>query len=337
MKNNLIIGSLALLLLVMAACERTEAEFQGPALSNIFGPFSILDDFDISNRNVDFEAGQTTTFTAIFSKQVDWEVHITGQTTGAHKIITGFSSELNSNNARWNGTTTEIPLFKAEECAVELRIPSDSILIYDTLSVISSRIIEGLVITDFESGINNDWNIFAQSGANMSFFIDNTIVPAQGDAYYDMGGEVTFDFLIGLIEFPGSALGSDTYDLSNDATQVYFNVMLYIPEGIVNEIVLFQFREDDNGDGVFSEGSEDMFALELSASDLVAGWQLVSVRYADMPTLQNGQPAAPFGNGLYEPHKLQRVSCLFLANPASGYSQTLMDYLIFTEGGPLVP
>ncbi|NND95251.1 MAG: hypothetical protein HKN45_10320, partial [Flavobacteriales bacterium] len=75
--------------------------------------------------------------------------------------------------------------------------------------------------------------------------------------------------------------------------------------------------------------------IELTGLD--AGWQVISVRYADMPTLVNGAPAAPFGNGLYEPNKLNRVSVLFLANPVTGYSQTLMDYLIFTEGGPLVP
>jgi hypothetical protein len=335
MKKNVILGTLSLLMIVLVSCERTENEFQGPSLDNIFGPFSILEELDISNRNVDFEAGQTTTFTAIFSKQVDWELHITGQTTGAHKVIEGFSSELNSSNARWNGTTTDVPLFSVEECAVELRIPSDTIVIYDTLNVTSSRTIEGLVVADFESGVNSSWNIFAQSGADMSFFITDDIPPAQGDNYYDMGGAVSWDYLIGLIEFPASEHGSPTFDLPNDPTQVYFNVMLYLPEGISNEIVLFQFREDDNGDGVYTENAEDMFSLELTG--LEAGWQQVSIRYADMPTLVNGAPSSPFGNGLYEANKLQRVSVLFLANPASGYSQTLMDYLIFTEGGPLVP
>ncbi|NND94402.1 MAG: hypothetical protein HKN45_06010, partial [Flavobacteriales bacterium] len=311
--KNLLIGTLTIITLVFISCERTEDDFQGPALSNIFGEFTILEELDITNRNVDFAADQTTVFTAVFSKQVDWEIHITGQTTGAHKVIEGFSAELNGTNARWNGTTTDIPLFKAEECAVELRIPSDSVVVFDTLNVTSSRIIEGLVVADFESGVNNDWNIFAQSGANMSFIITDDIPPAQGDAYYDMGGEVSWDYLIGLIEFPAFALGEPTYALSNDPTQVYFNVMLYIPEGIVNEIVLFQFREDDNGDGVYTEGSEDMFSIELTGLD--AGWQLISVRYADMPTLVNGAPAAPFGNGLYEANKLNRVSVLFLANP----------------------
>jgi hypothetical protein len=56
-----------------------------------------------------------------------------------------------------------------------------------------------------------------------------------------------------------------------------------------------------------------------------------------MVTLVNGQPAAPIGNGIREPHKLKEVSVLFLANPTSGYSQSYMDYLIFTQNGPLIP
>jgi hypothetical protein len=53
--------------------------------------------------------------------------------------------------------------------------------------------------------------------------------------------------------------------------------------------------------------------------------------------LVNGNPAAPNGNGLHEPHKLFQVSILFLANPASGYSESGLDYMIFTQGEPLRP
>jgi hypothetical protein len=51
----------------------------------------------------------------------------------------------------------------------------------------------------------------------------------------------------------------------------------------------------------------------------------------------NGAETAPIGNGLHEPDKLVQVSILFLANPASGYSQAYLDYVTFTEGGPLQP
>ncbi|MFT4661528.1 MAG: hypothetical protein ACI8XB_001805, partial [Patiriisocius sp.] len=318
-------------LLVLISCKRDDPEFIGPSLANVFGPFDVLEDFDITDRQVDFLGGESTTFTAIFSKEVDWEVHITGLETGGVKSIAGFGSVLDASNALWNGTTTSLPLFNIETCAVELRIPSDTILILDTLEVISNRVADGFIIADFEDGmINAGWTGFVQSGADMSFNITDDVVPGQGNKYYDMGGEVDWDWLIGLIDFPATAYGADAFDLNPNPGAVYFNVMLYLPPNINNELVLFQFREDDNGDGFYTENVEDMFSIELN-NDLEPGWQLISVRYADLQTLVNGAPAAPLGNGLYEPNKLSKISVLFLANPSSGYSQTLMDYLIFTE------
>ena len=335
MKNIAILS--VLIIVVLLGCKREEADFVGPSLENIFGEFSILEDFDITNREVDFFAGESTTFTAQFSKEVDWQVRVTGLTTGSVKIIEGFSSILDVTNARWNGTTTELPLFNTETCAVELSIPSDTISILDTLSIAGTRVAEGLIVADFENGIDPAWTGFVQSGADMSFNITNDIVPAQGNGYYDMGGEVNWDYLIGLIDFPAAAFdGATAYPLNPNPGAVYFNVMLYLPEGINNEIVLFQFREDDNGDGFYTENTEDMFSVELN-NDLEPGWQLISIRYADMPTLINGAPASPLGNGLYEPNKLSKISCLFLADPSTGYSQTFMDYMIFTEDGPLQP
>jgi len=116
---------------------------------------------------------------------------------------------------------------------------------------------------------------------------------------------------------------------------VYFNTFLYKPENINNGLVLFQFREDDNGDGVYSTNQEDMFSLQITPSQ--NGWQHVFRKYDDLQTLVNGSEASPIGNGLHEPDKLLQVSVLFLANPASGYSQCLLDNVVFTEGGPLQP
>ena len=76
-----------------------------------------------------------------------------------------------------------------------------------------------------------------------------------------------------------------------------------------------------------------MYALELK--DLDPGWQIVSIKYADLIALENGQPTTPRGNALHNPDKLHTLSCLFLANPATGYSQVLMDFVVFTNDGPL--
>ena len=171
----------------------------------------------------------------------------------------------------------------------------------------------------------------------MSFNITDTDPAAQGSYYYDMGGEVDWDWLIGMIEFPATAYGENTFPLSDNPSEVYFNTMVYLPSGLTNPLLLVQFREDENEDGEFDEATEDMYAVEIPAGSLTTGWQLISIKYSDLTALANGAPVDPNGNGNHEPNKLWKISNLFLANPSSGYAQLYMDYVIFTEGGPLKP
>jgi len=84
MKNFAILS--VLLLILISGCKREDPEFTGPSLDNLFGEFSVLEEFDITNRNVDFSQGETSTFTAVFSKEVDWEVHVTGLETGYSRV-----------------------------------------------------------------------------------------------------------------------------------------------------------------------------------------------------------------------------------------------------------
>jgi hypothetical protein len=170
----------------------------------------------------------------------------------------------------------------------------------------------------------------------MSFIITDATSAGQGAKYYDMGGLVDWDWLLGLIDIPATAYGTPTFALNSNPNNVYFNVLLSKVPGLTNGIVLFQFREDDNGDGIYTEGEEDLFSKEvkLTGDD---GWQLISSKYADLPTLVNGAAADPIGNGIYEPQKLMQVSILMLANPVSGYSQAYMDMLLFTENEPFKP
>lgn len=324
-----------LLMLLVNSCRKESDIFDGPSLDDIYGDFSFIQPFIITNDEVDFGAGETTFFSAEFSKNVNWQIKITGLSSGAVKIISGTSNILDAENALWTGTTTTLPMFRAESCAVELTFLNETDTVLDTLEILSPKVNAGFLLSDFESGWNAGWGSFVQSGGNMSFTISDDVTSAQGQYYYDMGGEVNWDWLIGMVDIPASAYGTSTFPLSENPDNVYFNVLLNNPPGITNSIVLFQFREDDNGDGMFSEGTEDMFSAEIKMTE--AGWQLISRNYAELPTLVNGVASDPLGNGIYEPHKLWQVSVLMLANPTSGYSQAYMDYLIFTEGNALQP
>jgi hypothetical protein len=314
---------------------KTEEDFSGPSLNDLYGQFSIIEGLSISDENVDFAAGESTFFSATFSKNVEWKLKITGLESGATNEITGFSYLLDNSNSTWTGNASVLPLFKAEECAVELSFVNEVDTLRDTLSVVSPKIYEGFILSDFENGVNSGWNSFVQTGANMSFAIEESPTSAEGLHYFNIGGTVNWDWLIGLINMPGSAYGATHYALSENPANEFFNVMLYKPEELSNGLMLFQFREDDNLDGVYTNNAEDMFSVEIAMSE--NGWNLYSRKYSDLATLINGQPANPLGNGVHEPHKLIEVSVLFLANPTSGYANAYIDYITFTQGAPLEP
>jgi hypothetical protein len=321
---------------VLSSCKKEDTLFDGPSLVDLYGEFSVLAGLEVNDVAIDFAAGEKAVFTAEFSKNVDWTIRITGLESGAVKEINGFSRTLDNTNAEWNGTTTILPMFRSELCQVELLFANEPDVFTDTIEVLTPKLNTGFLLEDFEDGWNPGWGSFVQSGADMSFVIRTDASSAQGNAYYDMGGAVSWDYLIGLIDIPGSAYGAPTFDLSANPDNVYFNVLLSKQPDLNNALVLFQFREDDNGDGVYTAGAEDLFSLEVALNDQ-NGWQLISSRYSDLTTLINGAPADPIGNGISEPDKLLQISILMLANPVTGYSQALMDYLIFTENGPLQP
>ncbi|MCB0736998.1 MAG: hypothetical protein KDC92_05760 [Bacteroidetes bacterium] len=328
--------TLLTVLLVFTACER-DLNTEGPDLVDLYGDLAVLEELKVSQPSAKFADGETVYFTARFSKLVNWRLTITGTISGAQKIFENKSKVLDASNTTWAGEFSKLPFFKTEMCDVEL-VANDSIK-FNTQFIIQSLVEpKGLVVADFENGMNPEWSTFVQSGANMSFNItDQGAASPQGEFFYDMAGEVNWDWLIGMIEFPGAAYSeTESFPLPENPNDVYFNAMIYVPDSITNAVILFQFREDDNEDGTFTEANEDMYAIELKGN-FESGWQVYSQKYADLVSIVNGAPAEPNGNKKLEPNKLNRISLLFLANPSSGYSKALLDYVIFTEGKPLIP
>jgi hypothetical protein len=322
---------LLLLLALIASCAQ-EDTFDGPSLEDLYGDFSIARGLEVSDDSVDFLASGQILITAKIAKNVQWKLEITGMESAAKKIVEGFSSQI---SYAWDGTTTELPMFRSESCAIALTFENQVDTLRDTVWVIEPKATEGFILADFETGINPGWAPFVQSGANMSFNVQTNAQAAQGNRYYDMGGQVTWDWLIGLVDIPASAYGVAAFPLSENASQVYFNTLLYKPASINNGLILFRFSEDENGDGIYNAASEDQYSYQMSPT--MNGWSVVSQRYDQLQALVNGNPSDPAGNGLHEPHKLIQVSVLFLANPGSGYSQAYLDYMTFTNGSPVRP
>ena len=103
---------------------------------------------------------------------------------------------------------------------------------------------------------------------------------------------------------------------------------------LFNSFFIMRFREDDNGDGTWQGGSEDMWSTPEITVDW-DGWRLVSIPYSEMFTVTGGEGAA--GNHVPNTDRILSVEYLLLADPTSGPTRGNLDYLIWTEGGPLKP
>jgi hypothetical protein len=331
MRKSLLFG---LCLLGLMACQR-DLDPAGPQLSDLYGDFTVLEPLTQSAAQIDFSTGERAHFSARVSVLIDWEIQITGRNSGAVKIIKGRSREINVANASWAGETTRFPTFQAEACDVQLTFLGQTDTLRSSIQVTGLRSIDAIVLDDFETGLSTAWTTFVQTGADMKFQGTTTPPLAEGLQYYRMGGTVGWDWLKGLLTLNASAYNSTNgFGLPNNASQVYFNGIFRQRTDLTNGIVLFQFREDDNGDGVFNDATEDMWAIEIRPG---ADWKMESIRYGDLTALENGAPSTPKGNRVHEPHKLLRVDVLFLANPTSGYAECDMDLLAFSLNGPVQP
>jgi len=323
---------------VLSSCTKNTDEFDGPSIKELYSDFKVLENFGANRDSVDFANGETVIFTAAFNKTVDWTLTITGNQSGAVKIITGTSRKLDASNASWNGTVTMFPMFKEENCTAQLTIDQVTDTFTVSEKIISRRKLNGFIIADFESGLLPGWTKFIQSGANMDFQVKTDSLAPEGNSYLNMAGTVNWDYLIGLIDFKATAYGSGTdivFPLNTNPDAVYFNCLIYGVPNTNTSLVLFQFTEDENEDGTFNANTEDQYDYQATV-DWV-GWKLISIKYSDLTSLVNGQPATPKGNGLHEPNKLRQISMLHLANPSMGFASSKLDLVIFTENGPLTP
>lgn len=326
----------AVLLFTVVAC-RKDNKTDGPSISEIYSSFKVMVPFTVSTDTVDFEAGQKAVFTASFNKIVNWEITVTGLSSNARKVITGQSREINSSNATWNGSTSVFPMFKQENCIAKLKIENETDSFMLPVRVAKTKIDQGYIIADFETGLKTAWTRFIQNGASMDFKVKTDATAPQAGAYLNMAGTVNWDWLIGLVDFPASAYGTaKTFALNSNPDNVYLNCLIYGDASAANtSLVLFQLKEDENADGVINASSDDEYDYEIKVD--WSGWKLISIKYSDIVTLVNGQPTTPKGNAQHNPDKLGKISMLHLANPNNGFASTKIDYIVFTNDKPLEP
>jgi len=332
MKKLLTIFTVGILIF---SCKRENMDFEGPNLQDLNGTFGFLKPFTADKNLVDFSKNETVNFYAEFTKICEWEIIIRGKTSGATKIISGKSRNLSDPQIQWNGTTTLFPTFKAEGCLATLKIKDVQDTFNLNIGVTGTRKPTGFTIANFETGMNSKWTNFIQSGASMDFKIKSDKFAVEGNSYYNMAGTVIWDWLVGLVNFPGIAYSASTnFNVTSISDDLYFNCLIYGAGSNVNTSrVLFQFKEDDNGNGSFSQTNDDQFDKEIIVD--WEGWKLVSFKYSSLQHLVNGSPATNNGNNKHNSNKINTISMLHLANPSNGFASTKVDCMMFTEKSPL--
>lgn len=319
------------LALFFAGCQHQTDPFDGPSLIDRFGPFELVDSLQASQPSVDFSTGETVFFTASFSKRISWVLRITGKESGSVKLIEGFENELNAENASWNGTTSQLPLFRAEDCVVELIIPEEDSLTFSTeVNVSGGRVYEGSLITDFEEELGS--RLFVgnfEFELEPPFGIRSDIPAGQGDRFYFFEGtdDVVPNFFTGLIRiFPEA--GQSYFDLPTTVPEnAYFNFFLY-GEMTPHTIAVIQLFTDSNGNGTFDDGSDKSFQLEGDFPIDFNGWRQISYTLEDLGMTQA------------EASELVGVQVLLISNMNSQPNPPQpvrygIDYLTFTAGQPL--
>jgi len=328
--------NLKFLLLILpfffASCEKEKIE--GPSLNDLYGELNILESLSIVGDSADFSIGESIYFTASFSKQVDWTIRIKGINSGSVKIISGKSNEINQSNSTWNGSSTLLPFFIAEDCDLELTFEMHDDTIYNQVNVQSAKIYNNentVLITDFENGFNPNFTGFFQAGCTKSLVTNGA---GEGNKYLAQYGTCDWDWLIGYVDY-FSDYWYDQEDLVNDPTKLYFNIMINGASTISdvsdlpNSLFKLEFYEDENGDDYHDASSEDRYDYEFDVD--WTGWRMVSICYNDLIP-----PSSNAGDGIKHPDKIFKVRTLLLANPESGFAKADVDFLIWSFNAPIL-
>ena len=332
MKNLKVL--LLILPLFFISCEKGVVE--GPSLNDLYGELTILESLVVIGDSADFSIGDNMYFTASFSKQVDWKISIVGMNSGSIKTIFGKSNAINQSNSIWEGESSLLPFFTAEDCNVELTFQLHDDTIHSQLKIQSEKIYNDentVLITDFENGFNPNFTGFFQAGCTKSLTIGGS---GQGVKYLQQFGTCDWDWLIGYIDYYASFwLNENT--LVSDPSQVYFNIMINGDStisqiaGVPNSLFKLEFYEDENGDGYYDANSEDRYDCEFDVDWL--GWRMISICYNDAEKLAL---AGNGGDGVRDPSKISNVRTLLLANPESGFAKADVDFIIWSIGNPIL-
>ncbi|MGY6562607.1 MAG: hypothetical protein ACXITV_10920 [Luteibaculaceae bacterium] len=322
----------AIMLFIFGGCSRDIDGFDGPNLSDRFGDFNQIENFSASRTEVDFAAGETVVFSAEFNISIPWRITIIGQNSGARRIINGFSRVIDQSTANWNGNTTDLPFFRDEPVIARLTIPEIPDFLEElNITVLTARIYPGMVIADFENppGANIQVGNFEFELSNLTGR-RNDIPAGQGNWYWRMHGtdNVVPNFFVGLINIFPSIVGETYFPVPTTIPEnLFFNCFIH-HDGSPHGIAVIQFAIDSNNSGAFEDGQDQTFQLAGDFPLNWNGWRHIRHNMAELNMTAN------------QLSRIVAVRVLLISNLNAQSNPPTpvtfgIDYLTFTQGGPL--
>ena len=331
----------------------TKDDVEGPLITDLYGTFSITDSFLLVNKTPDFSSGDIVKFYCGFNKTIDWKITITGLQSNSVKEISGFSSSIDSNNVMWYGTTSQLPFFNIENCAVELTFMNESDTLRDTLNIVGTNSYEdGILVADFENGLPPDALVSWTSNIGFRTFDISNDDPLLGNAYFKMGGKVNWDWPIGKLD-----LKLNLSSITVPAEEFYINIGILsdsidIHTGQFINIMISESTLPFNDDLTPNQVGQQLADI-FDASDEVYkmkvpvdwhGWRILSFPYSEFEELSPGAAGIIFNKN---PNNISGIRIACQACPSSGANvncpenldkivRTDIDHIIFTEYSPLL-
>jgi hypothetical protein len=331
----------------------TKDDVEGPLITDLYGTFSITDSFLLVNKTPDFSSGDIVKFYCGFNKTIDWKITITGLQSNSVKEISGFSSSIDSNNVMWSGTTSQLPFFNIENCAVELTFMNESDTLRDTLNIVGTNSYDdGILVADFENGLPPDALVSWTSNIGFRTFDISNDDPLLGNAYFKMGGKVNWDWPIGKLD-----LKLNLSSVTVPAEEFYINIGILsdsidIHTGQFINIMISESTLPFNYDLTPNQVGQQLADI-FDASDEVYkmkvpvdwhGWRILSFPYSEFEELSPGAAGIIFNKN---PNNISGIRIACQACPSSGANvncpenldkivRTDIDHIIFTEYSPLL-
>jgi hypothetical protein len=327
--SALFIPFLLLALLLFAGCKRTDGikEYVGPKDTTTPTNFSVQGDSIRPRFSLVNFAEQKQWFIASFSHSVAWKLEIRGKNSGAVRLLTGISQNLDSSNTSFDGKADSLAFFlPTETCTVRLKVAGWAKEYTCEFVINQMPSFDAVLIDDFESPNDStgfcvlykdptDSLVMFKESESAEFFEGKRAMKMDG---YDVNDNYWLSTL------STRNVNLKTLLAGKEASSVYLN-MFAKGEADGRTALEIQMVEDENSDGVYNTSSDELWTAKTT---LTVDWHQVSLHFDDF------SKSGTSGNGTLEPEKLLRIAIVLVSYPQGGYSSAYLDYASFTFGQP---